>query len=117
MSHFYGRIQGNRGAATRCGSKANGHDSNIAGWRGQVHVRLWHDDNEQTDKYIVSLAPWQNSGGGTTIIAEGELDATKSPEPRFSITDIRDAIDELSADYPATAAAMALIELKLRGIA
>jgi len=30
MSHFYGRVQGNRGDATRGGSKASGFDATAA---------------------------------------------------------------------------------------
>lgn len=36
MSHFYGTVQGNRGEATRRGSKASGMETYCASWSGAV---------------------------------------------------------------------------------
>ena len=33
MSHFYASIEGNRGMATRCGTKNSGIQGHIRGWR------------------------------------------------------------------------------------
>ncbi len=40
MSRFYADIQGNRGRATRCGSKGSGISGHIRGWNTgcRVHV-------------------------------------------------------------------------------
>lgn len=38
MSHFYGTVQGNRGEATRGGSKNSGMDTATASWEGSVQV-------------------------------------------------------------------------------
>ncbi len=53
MSHFYGMVQGNRGKATRGGSKKSGYHAQAKGWRGQVDVRLWHDETKDLDWFEV----------------------------------------------------------------
>ncbi len=79
MSHFYGTLQGNRGEATRCGSKASGVTTYAAGWGGAVRVTVYEQDGE--DRYSVSLTPWQSSGGQSRLLAEGKLDATEEVTP------------------------------------
>ena len=53
MSHFYGSVKGNRGEATRGGSKYSGYTSYCAGWGGGIEVRLWHDPEVGKDHYKV----------------------------------------------------------------
>jgi len=53
MSHFYGSVKGNRGEATRGGSKNSGYKSYAAGWGGGIEVRLWHDPDGGKDHYTV----------------------------------------------------------------
>jgi len=77
MSHFYAVIQGNRGEATRMGSKLSGLRSNTAGWGGCISVYVYERDGQ--DHYNVSLVPWSGSGGESRVIAEGPLDAN-APE-------------------------------------
>lgn len=43
MSHFYDSIQGNRGEATRCGTKDSGMTAHIRGWNIGVAVSLYVD--------------------------------------------------------------------------
>ena len=49
MSRFYGSVKGNRGEATRGGSKYSGYTSYCAGWGGGIEVRLWYDPEEGKD--------------------------------------------------------------------
>lgn len=42
MARFYGSIQGNRGEATRCGSKESGITGHIRGWDVGVEVECKH---------------------------------------------------------------------------
>jgi len=77
MSHFYGSIQGHRGAATRCGAKNSGYTAVAAGWQGSIHTTLWYDESSQVDRYRVTLEGWSGSQGRTQILAEGILDVTK----------------------------------------
>lgn len=74
MSHFYGTIQGSRGEATRCATKNSGLTTYAAGWKGAIRVDVSHH-SDGTDRFIVSLTPWQNSGGQTRVLAEGVLNA------------------------------------------
>ena len=53
MAHFYGSVKGNRGEATRGGSKYSGYTSYCAGWGGGIEVRLWHDPDGGMDHYTV----------------------------------------------------------------
>jgi len=36
MSYFYGTLKGNRGEATRCGSKESGMETHCASWQGAI---------------------------------------------------------------------------------
>lgn len=75
MSHFYGMLKGNRGLGTRCGSKLSGMTTHAAGWRGAVRVNVWHDEENDEDRFSVELVPWHSSGGRSKEIASGVLNA------------------------------------------
>lgn len=51
MSHFYSRIQGNRGEATRCGTKKSGMSVSAKSWNTSVSVEYSYDD-ELKENYI-----------------------------------------------------------------
>ena len=76
MSHFYGTLEGSRGKATRCGTKSSGMVSEAAGWKGVIRVYLEEVDGH--DRYQVYLEPWQNSGGVSTMLASGTLEAYRA---------------------------------------
>lgn len=67
MSHFYGIVQGNRGEATRGGSRDSGFTATAASWQGSVRVYLYHDDETGNDMARVSLAPWHGRGTDAVI--------------------------------------------------
>ena len=52
MSTFYGMICGNRGAATRGGSKDSGFRSSCQSWNGSVITTMHYNDE---DKLIVRV--------------------------------------------------------------
>lgn len=62
MAHFIGIIQGQRGEASRLGTKSSGMDTTAASWQGSVRVYLYHDDQSSRDMVRVSLQPWHGSG-------------------------------------------------------
>lgn len=62
MSHFYGTLQGNRGEATRCGSKDSGMQTHCASWSGAVRCQAWHDEDNDVDMVRVELTEWQCNG-------------------------------------------------------
>lgn len=45
MAHFRGEIRGQRGEASRLGSKQSGLTVVAQAWGGQVVTRLWHEKN------------------------------------------------------------------------
>lgn len=73
MSHFYGTLEGNRGQATRCGTKNSGIRTNAAGWGGSIEASVYEEDG--VDRYQVWLTPWQGSGGDSKLLSEGELNS------------------------------------------
>ena len=60
MAHFYGRLKGARGEATRCGHKSSGLYIAAASWQGSVRVTLYERDG--IDYATVYLDPWQGIG-------------------------------------------------------
>jgi hypothetical protein len=62
MAHFYGTIQGNRGQASRLGSKNSGFHTIAASWEGAVVTRLWHDEESGVDWCEVRLSTWGGMG-------------------------------------------------------
>lgn len=62
MAHFYGKIQGNRGEATRMGSRGSGFRAVAASWDGSVRTDLWHDEEKDEDWCHVWLDAWHGKG-------------------------------------------------------
>lgn len=67
MSHFYGKLQGARGEATRCGNKHTGLEATAAAWGGCVETTLWHDEAAGVDMAEVRLARWQGRGSSRIL--------------------------------------------------
>lgn len=53
MSHFYGYLQGNRGEATRCGSRDSGIRAHIRSWSHDV--KMWLHDNDGKDELTIEI--------------------------------------------------------------
>lgn len=65
MATFYGSVQGNRGVATRGGSRASGFKSTAQSYDGSVITRLSYNDK---DELIVTIEVSDYSAPyGTTI--------------------------------------------------
>ena len=62
MSHFYGRVAGNSGSATRYGSKRSGYHTVAASWDGAIEVRLSYDPKTDTNYYAVYQSMWHGKG-------------------------------------------------------
>ena len=79
MSHFYSKIQGNRGEATRCGTKDSGVTATAASWDGAIRTDIWYDSEEDVNRYVVLMIPWR--GVGVTRILKagivGQCDPNK----------------------------------------
>lgn len=72
MSTFYGQIQGNRGAATRGGSKASGYRASAQSWDGSVIVDMNYnkDDNLEVD---IRLSEGSSNGWGADLVFTGSM--------------------------------------------
>ena len=61
MSHFYGTVQGNRGEASRGGSKDSGMTTYCASWSGAVRCEAYIDEFG-VDCVMVELTRWHGIG-------------------------------------------------------
>lgn len=67
MATFYGSVQGNRGAATRGGSRASGFKSTAQSYDGSVITRLSYNDK---DELMVTIEVSDYSAPyGTTVFS------------------------------------------------
>ena len=90
MAHFYGTLQGNRGEASRLGTKDSGINTIAAGWGGAIRTirtSVYHSDGR--DMYRVELIPWHGSGGSSRVLAQGELCSTAEGPQTLSLAEIR----------------------------
>lgn len=65
MSHFYSRIKGNKGEATRCGTKQSGLDASVFGWDIGGAVSMRHDTPRNLD--IVDIKVTRNNSRNTVV--------------------------------------------------
>lgn len=73
MAQYFGSLQGQRGEATRLGSKASGLTVTAASWDGAIRVDLFERDGE--NHYRVVEQKWHGAGR-ERIIAEGIIGKT-----------------------------------------
>jgi hypothetical protein len=71
MSAFYGCVQGNRGAATRGGSRASGFKSTAQSYDGSVITRLSYNNE---DELMVTIEVSEGSSPYGTTIFTGTFD-------------------------------------------
>lgn len=63
MAHFYANIQGNRGEATRMGTKASGIVGHIRGWDVGARISIDYDKDNDRDICNVYLTTGSNGYG------------------------------------------------------
>lgn len=81
MAHFYGTLQGNRGQASRCGTKGSGLHIRAGSWQGGIQVDLEYDPATGTNMAYVSQIKWRNGVGVNKVLYSGpvgEVPATSS---------------------------------------
>lgn len=66
MAHFYAKIQGNRGAASRLGSKQSGIGGTISGWNAGVRVDGAIEETTDADEFSI-IGTSGSSGRGTSV--------------------------------------------------
>ena len=74
MSHFYADVQGNRGEATRGGSKDSGIYGHIRGWHTGAKVECHHDDESGKDIVRVYRTGGSGGRGSKELVAEWSTD-------------------------------------------
>lgn len=67
MAHFRGTISGQRGDASRLGSKHSGMTVEAQSWQGKVVTRLYHDEVTGLDMAEVKLEPHFGNGTSRTL--------------------------------------------------
>ncbi len=63
MARFYADIQGNRGAATRMGTKDSGMNGHIRGWYLGCRVMMRYNKQTKEDECTIELTGGSGSGG------------------------------------------------------
>lgn len=62
MAHFIGYLKGNRGEASRLGTKKSGISAQAQGWN--IGAKIWITYNEETGKDEVTIYKTSGSNGG-----------------------------------------------------
>lgn len=79
MSYFYSGISGNRGPATRAGTKASGVSAYVQSWTGRIESHMYHDDLTGKDCARVLLMSGPNGAGRVTDLTD-TIDVTALTE-------------------------------------
>ena len=80
MAHFRGTVRGDRGDASRCGSKRSGLEVIAASWHGAIRVILEYDKSTDSDNFTIELIPW-GSFKATELLAKRSF-GTKEEKDR-----------------------------------
>ena len=73
MGHFRGTLQGQRGEASRLGTKKSGLSVEAASWEGRVRVRLYHMDGHD---YVYIYLDKPLGQGIDKLLYNGRVDGT-----------------------------------------
>ena len=77
MAHFYAEIKGNRGEASRMGSKESGIRGHIRGWNVGVEVSCYHDERTGKDVCYVYLTGGSNGSSSPKFLGAFTKDDLK----------------------------------------
>lgn len=82
MAHFYGTLRGNRGQASRLGTKESGLHTQAMAWGGMVQVQLYHKDGQ--DFALVELYDHPHNDGGRLrrVLYDGPVDPSQNADLR-----------------------------------
>ena len=78
MSRFYGDLQGNRGMATRQGTKASSIDAHVRGWHTGARVIVDAEGPDGQDRVRV-----YRTGGSSNPSGDLIAEFTKDGAPKF----------------------------------
>lgn len=74
MAQFLGSVQGQRGEATRLGSKVSGLEVRANGWNSGVRVAARHTGDQ--DVFYIYATAGSNGHRGDTLVATVDNDGT-----------------------------------------
>ena len=77
MAHFYGEIQGNRGEATRMGTKDSGFSGHIRGWKVGGSVNCNYNESKDRDEVSIYATGGSGYGNNEHLADVIELDSGK----------------------------------------
>ena len=72
LQQFYGQVVG-RSTAARVGTKESGLITRARTRNGEIHVRLWYDEDKVTDMYEVTLEYYHKRAFHKIILAKGSI--------------------------------------------
>lgn len=83
MSHFYASIQGNKGRATRCGSKSSGMLAHIRGWDIGVYVELKVNERgqDEIELYLTGGSNKEDARDFIGVYTKKDSRIAQVPEP------------------------------------
>ena len=106
MAHFYGEIQGSRGATTRCGTKNSGMDCHVRGWDVGARLKVTHKDGQDYIEVFVtsgSKAKTPDKLWGTIRLDSNETPEFISYQPSGTFKDSLDFCSDTSpCEYQVT---------------
>ena len=98
MSHFYGSVKGNRGYATRGGTKNSGYQTIAASWDGAIEVKLIYNPKTDENIYIVYQSKWNGKGVDREIargiIGDGDFSNPVHKHEEAYDAGYRDGLDD-----------------------
>lgn len=68
MAHFIGYLQGNRGQASRLGSKKSGISAQAQGWNIGAKIELKYNPEKDRDEVFIYQTGGSNSGISTKLL-------------------------------------------------
>lgn len=69
MAHFYSKIKGQKGEATRCGGKTSGMDASVNGWESGIRVRAGYDSLNDKDVFYIYATYGSHASGKEKLIS------------------------------------------------
>lgn len=67
MAHFIGYVQGNRGEASRLGTKSSGIGSTARGWDIGASLSISHNEERDTDTLFIHIDKGSNNKSSRII--------------------------------------------------
>ena len=80
MGQFYASIQGNRGQATRQGTKNSGLEGHVRGWSIGARVIMGYDKDKQEDVCSVYLTSGSSYGRSDKLIGQYRISDIEKEE-------------------------------------